>query len=376
MNEHGALRLAALALLGAIVTLPGPAPALAQEPGLRVETLVSGLDTPWDLAWGPDGLIWVTERGGRISRVDPASGKVTAVGEIEVREQGEAGLMGMAFHPDFAEEPWIYLAHSYGAGGGIRNRLVRARLRNGALGPLQVLLDAIPGRANHDGARLVIGPDRLLYMTTGDAGNPANAQELGSPAGKVLRMTLDGAPAPGNPFGSRVYSYGHRNAQGIVFHPRTGDLYVSEHGPGTNDEVSRVEMGKDHGWPVVHGTCDGDVRGEREYCAAHDVVEAIATWTPTIGIAGLDYYDSARIPGWRGSLLATSLRGATLWRLQLSADGRAVERREALYRGEYGRLRDVLVGPDGAVYLATSNRDGRGRPAREDDRILRIVPGG
>ena len=341
---------------------------------LRVETLVSGLDTPWDLAWGPDGAIWVTERPGTISRVDAATGEITRVGQIDVVEVSESGLMGIAFHPDFASRPYVYVAHSYGSRRNIRNRLVRMRFDGTTLGEPQVLLDDIPGAGNHNGSRLAIGPDRFLYMTTGDAGRGARAQDLSSVAGKVLRLTLDGRPAPGNPFGTLVYSYGHRNAQGIVFHPETRVLYVAEHGPRDNDEVNRVEMGGNYGWPAVHGFCDGDTPGEEAFCSNNDVVGPVTAWTPTVGVSGADFYDADLIPGWKGSLLVTSLRGRTLFRLTLSADGRQVVEREALFRGEYGRLRDVLVGPRGEVYLATSNRDGRGRPASDDDRILRILP--
>ena len=341
---------------------------------LRVETLVSGLDTPWDLAWGPDGAIWVTERRGTISRVDAATGEITRVGHVDVVEVSESGLMGIAFHPDFASQPYVYVAHSYGSRRNIRNRLVRMCFDGATLGEPQVLLDDIPGAGNHNGSRLAIGPDRFLYMTTGDAGRGARAQDLSSVAGKVLRLTLDGRPAPGNPFGTLVYSYGHRNAQGIVFHPETRVLYVAEHGPRDNDEVNRVEMGGNYGWPAVHGFCDGDTSGEEAFCRNNDVVGPVTAWTPTVGVSGADFYDADLIPGWKGSLLVTSLRGATLFRLTLSADGRQVVEQEALFRGEYGRLRDVLVGPRGEVYLATSNRDGRGRPASDDDRILRILP--
>ncbi len=351
-----------------------PKEPVAPSPPLRVETLVSGLDTPWDLAWGPDGALWVTERQGTISRINVATGALTQVGRLEVLESGESGLMGMAFHPDFSNQPYVYLAHSYGSRRSIRNRLVRMRFDGTRLGNPETLLDDIPGARNHDGSRLAVGPDELLYMTMGDAGRRELAQDLSSLAGKVLRLTLNGRPAPGNPFGTYVYSYGHRNAQGLVFHPQSGALYVAEHGPRTNDEVTRVEMGGNHGWPGVHGFCDGDTSGEQAYCSRNNVVEPLTAWTPTIGISGADFYDSDRIPGWRGSLLVTSLTGATLWRITLSPDGRRAVGREALFRGEYGRLRDVLVGPDGAVYIATSNRDGRGRPASDDDRILRILP--
>jgi glucose/arabinose dehydrogenase len=341
---------------------------------IDVATLTSGLDTPWDLAWGPDGVIWVTERGGRISRVDPSTGAATDVGRLDVLEAGESGLMGMAFHPDFESEPYVYFAHSYGSRSSVRNRLVRMRFDGDRLSDPDVLLSDIPGARNHDGSRLAFGPDGFLYMTTGDAGRRGLAQDLESLAGKVLRLTPDGRPAPGNPFGSAVYSYGHRNPQGLAFHPTTGVLYSAEHGPGDNDEVNQIRIGGNYGWPAVHGFCDGESSAEEEFCAEHEVQEAMSAWTPTVGLSGLAVYESDLIPGWQGSLLVTSLRGSTLFRLTLSADGTRVTAREALYAGEYGRLRDVLVGPAGEVYVATSNRDGRGRPASDDDRILKITP--
>ena len=159
-----------------------------------------------------------------------------------------------------------------------------------------------------------------------------------------------------------------------MFHPVTGALYIAEHGPRDNDEVNRVKKGGNYGWPAVHGFCDGDTRGEEAFCRSNDVVEPVTAWTPTVGVSGADFYDGTLFPGWNGSLLVTSLRGQALYRLTLSADGSTATEREVLFRGEYGRLRDVLVGPRGEVYLATSNRDGRGNPARDDDRILRILP--
>ncbi len=373
VGARGVVAVTATALLSCTTPAETPTTTVATTSPLRVETLVSGLDTPWDLAWGPDGSIWMTERPGRVSRVDPGTGAVTLVGEVDVLERGESGLMGMAFHPDFGNQPYVYLAHSYGTDFDIRNRLVRVRYDGAALGPPETLIDDIPGRSNHDGSRLAMGPDDYLYMTMGDAGRTELAQDLASPSGKVLRVTLEGAPAPDNPFGSLVYSFGHRNPQGIVFHPSTGDPYVAEHGPSDNDEVSRLVIGGNFGWPDVHGFCDGDTSGEEAFCASNDVVEPLEAWTPTIGISGLDYYDGDLIPEWKGSLLATSLTGETLYRIELSADGRSAVGREALYQGDFGRLRDVLVGPDGNVYLATSNRDGRGSPAADDDRILRIT---
>lgn len=343
--------------------------------GLKVENLVTGLDTPWDLAWGPDGLIWVTERGGRISRVNTSTGQRTTAGQVPgVEESGESGLMGIAFHPDFATQSYVYVAHSYLSSGAVRNRLVRMRWDGQALGVPEVLLANIPGGGIHDGSRLAIGPDKLLYMTTGDASNGDLAQDRNSLAGKVLRLTLTGQPAPGNPFSSGVYSYGHRNPQGLVFHPATGTLYSTEHGPSDNDEVNLIVGSRNYGWPTVHGACDDDIGAERAFCQANNVVEPLARWTPTIAPAGADIYVSDLIAGWKGNLLFASLKGAALYRLTLSADGQRVTATETLFPGQFGRLRDVLVGPEGTVYLATSNRDGRGSPSSDDDRILRIRP--
>jgi glucose/arabinose dehydrogenase len=317
----------------------------------------------------------VAARGGRISRIDPATGARTTVGTLSVAQSGESGLLGIALHPDFATQPWLYAMHSYAAGGGIRNRLVRMRVTDGTLGAPEPLLQDVPGNVVHDGSRLAVGPDRLLYVTTGDAGNGALAQDRASVAGKVLRLTLDGAPAPGNPGGTAVWTFGHRNPQGLAFHPRTGVLYSSEHGADDNDEINVLRAGGNYGWPTVRGLCDGDAGAdERAFCAANAVVEPLTTWTPTIAPPGLAVYDAARIPQWRGSLLLATLKDQALHRLTLSADGLSIVARTRMYAGQYGRLRAILVGPDGTVYVGTSNRDGRGRPAGDDDRILALAP--
>jgi len=348
-------------LLLALTALAAAYPATASA--MQVKTVASGLDTPWDLAWGPDGAMWVTERSGRISRVDLTAGTVTLVGELKVTEVSESGLMGMAFHPDFASQPYVYLAHSYRSVFGIGNRLLRMRYANGRLTDPQTLLDDIPGAGNHNGARLAIGPDRMLYLTTGDAGDAARSQDRKSLAGKVLRLTLEGKPAPGNPFGNAIWSYGHRNPQGIAFQPGTNALYLAEHGPSEADEVNLVEPGRNYGWPEVRGACDSDA--ERAFCGANQVMEPVVEFTPTLAIAGAAFDGP-------GTLLVTALAGRVLLRITLTPDGRRAASVERLHAGEFGRIRDVLVGPDGAIYLATSNRDGRGFPAADDDRILRI----
>ena len=350
---------------------PGPDATASVSAPLTATTLVSGLDTPWDLVWGADSMIWVSERGGTISRVDPKTGDRTVAGKLDVRESGEAGLMGIALHPDFAHEPFIYAMHSYPADGSTGNRLVRMRWDGHVLGEPTVLLDGIVGAGIHNGSRVAVGPDKLLYISTGDAGRSEHAQNRQSLNGKILRLTLDGRAAPGNPFADRVWSFGHRNPQGLVFHPTTGVLYETEHGPSDNDEINIITRGGNYGWPDVHGKCDDD--SEKTFCTSHSVVEALWTWTPTIAPTGADFYMSDRVPGWKGSLLFTALSGA-LYRATLSADGKSITSVEKMLAGEFGRLRDVLVGPSGEIYVTTSNRDGRGSPRSGDDRILRLTP--
>jgi glucose/arabinose dehydrogenase len=340
---------------------------------LRVEPVATGLRTIWDMTWSPDGDMWFTERGGRVSRLNVRSGVVTPVGDVpNVSEQGESGLMGIALHPDFPREPWVYLVHSYAATPGTRNRLLRMRYQHGQLIDPETLIDGMLGATNHDGARVTVGPDRLLYVTMGDAGRLRVAQDTLSLNGKILRLTLNGAAAPGNPFDNAVWSLGHRNPQGLAFHPATGVLYAAEHGPSTDDEVNRIEGGRNFGWPEVHGPCDR--RAEQTFCRSANVIEPLKSWTPTVGIAGVDFYMSDAIPGWKGSLLVTALAGQSLFRLTLAPDGKSVTSSERLFQGDFGRLRDVLAAPDGSFYLATSNRDGRGQPAGTDDRILRVRP--
>ena len=333
--------------------------------------ITTGLDTPWDLVWGPDNMIWVSERGGRISRVDPASGRRTTTGEVAgVAARGESGLMGIALHPDFPRQPWVYAMHTYDA-GGLRNRLVRIRWTGSALADQQVLFDNIPGGYIHDGSRVAVGPDRMLYITTGDAGGADAAQDSTALNGKILRVDLDGKIPAGNPYGTAVWSWGHRNPQGLVFHPRTGALYETEHGPGDNDEANVITRGANYGWPNVRGDCDEP--GEREFCRQHRVTESQVSWSPTVAITGADVYLSERAPTLQNSLLATSLGGRALWKMRIGPDGR-LSSREPVLSGVYGRLRDVLVAPNGDIYICTSNRDGRGSPADGDDRIIRLTP--
>ena len=334
-------------------------------------TIASGLDTPWEILWGPENHIWITERYGRVSRLNPETGEIKELIRInEVHEQSESGLLGLVLHPDFPNQPHVFLVYNYLESSSIKERLVRYTYSKGELESPLTLLEGIAGNGNHNGSRLVIDLDQKLYMTTGDAGNTSTAQNLNSLNGKVLRLNLDGTIPDDNPIpGSYIWSWGHRNAQGLVISP-SGLIYSSEHGPSSDDEVNIIEKGRNYGWPNVKGFCDQPT--ENPFCADSNVFEPIAAWTPTLAVAGTDFYDHASIPEWKNSILVTSLKAARIVALKLSEDGRSVEQEEAFFQGWYGRLRDICISTDGRIFLAVSNRDGRGSIQPGDDRIVQI----
>lgn len=319
---------------------------------INIEVLTNNLSQPWELAWGPDNFIWMTERGGRVSRVDPSSGVITVVANIqEVVSRGEGGLLGMALHPDFATTPQVFLSYNYTKNGTYTEKVVRYRYNGTTLVDPVTLLDNIAASSIHNGCRLLISQDRKLFITTGDASNQPLSQNLQSINGKVLRLNLDGSIPSDNPFpGSAVWSLGHRNAQGLVF---AGDkLYSSEHGPSSDDEFNVIQKGRNYGWPDVKGFCD---ENEKDFCTRHKVVEPLEAWSPTLAVCGIDYYNNDLIPQWKNSILMTTLKDNTLYQLKLSPSGDKVDEITEIIRGIYGRLRDVCVAPDGKVYVATGN---------------------
>ena len=347
---------------------PTSAPAPVGTSALNQSVLVRGLDTPWAIDFAPDGRAFVTERAGRIRVIRDGQLVEEPWLTLEVVETGESGLMGIAVDPEFQQTRYLYAAYTLRAANGLQNRVVRLKDDPGSnKGTLdKVLLESIPGSATHDGARVRFGPDGKLYVTMGDAQTPQAAQDRNSLSGKVLRLNSDGSIPADNPFpGSPVYSYGHRNPQGLAWQPATGRLYVSEHGPsGTpccQDELNFVEPGKNYGWPTITGdaTREGMVGPIRQSGAT-------ATWAP----GGIAFVSKG---AWAGTLFMTGLRGQALYRVSLDReDPRKVVSFEPMLQNQYGRLRDVVEGPDGALYLLTSNRDGRGQPAAEDDRIIKL----
>jgi len=320
----------------------------------EVETVASNLEVPWGAEFAPDGTLYFTERPGRLHRL--RGGSVERLATLEdTAVVGEGGLLGLALHPSFPNPPVLFLYQTYERGGDVRNRILRYRLSNGEARREGTLFDGIPGASIHDGGRLAFGPDGALYATCGDATDSNGAQDPSTLNGSVLRLNPDGTIPPDNPFDDAVFTYGHRNPQGLAFHPETDELYSTEHGPDTDDEINLLEAGNNYGWPDVTGPSDDPA-----------FTNPLAAYTPTIAPGSAAFFEGAFYFG--------TLVGTHLHRVTFGADGRSVKRQERLFQDEFGRLRTVLAGADG-LYVTTSNRDGRGQPAAEDDRILRWNPG-
>lgn len=370
-----AVRVAAVVLAVPLVACssPGQAPAAPTSPmpgapaPQVTDTVATGLDTPWGLAFLPDGAALVTERdSGRLLSIgtDRQVSEVATIDDVVAR--GESGLLGVAVSPTFDTDRFVFLYVTTSSD----NRIVRAAYDGATLSDHQVIVEGIPAARVHDGGRLQFGPDGMLYAATGEAGTPPLAQDPSSLGGKILRMTMDGEPAPGNPDpNSPVYSLGHRNVQGLAFDDE-GRLWASEFGQNQVDELNEIVPGGNYGWPEVEGTRttgsaggtgSAEGRGSAEGSARDDqFIDPVVTWPVSqASPSGIAYED--------GNLWMASLRGERLWRIGIEE----LDTTE-FFTGEYGRLRTVVAAPDGSLWLTTSNRDGRGEPAGDDDRILRI----
>jgi glucose/arabinose dehydrogenase len=313
-------------------------------------TIARDLEVPWGIGFLPDGSALVTERdSGRVLHV--TGGKVQEVGQIDqTRAQGESGLLGLAVSPAYAENRRVFVYTSTDQD----NRVLRMTFDQGRLSAPTAILTGIPHGFIHDGGRLAFGPDGYLYVSTGETGQPDLAQREDSLAGKILRITEDGRPAPGNPDpGSPVWTLGHRNVQGLAFDDAS-HLWASEFGQDTWDELNLIEKGTNYGWPRVEG------RGSIARYRNPQVVWRTSEASPS-GLAFLDAH-----------LWLASLRGQRLWRIDV--DGRRASHPADFFVGKYGRMRTVVVAPDGNLWVTTSNRDGRGDPTAGDDRILLVRP--
>jgi glucose/arabinose dehydrogenase len=335
-------------------TLPIPEPGQSggNNASSGVQVLAENLEVPWAIDIAEDGRIFFTERAGRIRVME--NGTLLEPVFINVEQNGESGLLGLALHPDFAENHLIYIYHTYSSGSNVFNKVLALTERDNKIIESQVIIDGIPAAAGNDGGRIKFGPDGKLYVATGDARQPDLAQNAGSLAGKILRLNPDGTIPEDNPFeGSPVYSYGHRNIQGLAWHPETGELYASEHGEEGNDEINLIRPGTNYGWPI-------------EDCNAERFEKPVVCFNPAIAPAGIAIAGSDRL-GYQNDILLAALKAQQLRQVELPADS------ERNILTGYGRIRDVIEAPDGSLYVATSNRDGRAIPEQGDDKILRIT---
>jgi glucose/arabinose dehydrogenase len=336
-----------------------PESTTANAGPVQVETSVvaTGLEVPWDLVFTPDGEALVTERdSSRLLSVD-SSGNVEEIQRLPENGTGEGGLLGLALSPNYESDGYVYVYYTTDED----NRV--ARMREGE--DPEPVLTGIPVLTYHNGGRIAFGPDGYLYVGTGDAGDTSTSQNLNSLGGKILRVTPTGDVPSDNPFsGSPIYSYGHRNVQGLAW-DGSGRLYASEFGQNRYDEANIIEPGGNYGWPEVEG--EG---GNPNY------IDPISTWTTDeASPSGVEILKGGAIPQWEGDFFMAALRGQRLYRLDLDESG-AVVGQEELLQGEAGRLRHVAQAPDGSLWILTSNRDGRGNPVPDDDRILRLGPAG
>lgn len=337
---------------------------------LYAEEYAVSLQAPWDLTWGPEGALWVSEMHGRISRVRVPGAPSETMAIVPVDGLPWTGLMGLAFDAR-SDMPLLYAAASYTEGGvGLQTRVLALPLAADSLGDPASVLDGIPGGGNHNGGRLALEPNGSILLTTGDGGRPSSASDPESLAGKILRLT---PVTSGASVQVEVLSVGHRNPQGLDISPWSGEIYASEHG-ATLDEVNLIEAGADYGWPRLEGRCA--TNGQNDVDCDGQGRQPLVALGPAIGAAGLAVYSSRAVAAWSGDLLVVGLRGERLVRIDSALPHREVE---VLLKRAFGRLRDVAVGEDGAIYVATSNRDGIAaidgvRADERDDRIIRLAP--
>ena len=336
--------------------------------GVKVETFADNLDIPWSIAWTPDGTIFFTERSGNLRVIQDGLVLDKPILSLDVGGV-EGGLLGIALDPNYSENHFIYLYYTYNDFISTKNKVVRYVESNLSLSEDKVLIENIPGGPFHDGGRIKFGPDDKLYITTGDSGNADLSQDKNSVAGKILRINSDGSIPEDNPFSdSPIFSYGHRNPQGLDW-DELGNLVATEHGPSgwhgvAHDEINVIMPGENYGWPDIIGseTMDGLV--------TPILNTGDDTWAPS----GAEFYDGDKIPQWTGKYFVATLRGNHLHMIDFDLEKNKVISNKKLFDGDFGRLRDVATGPDGYLYVLTSNQDGRGVPEINDDRILRIIP--
>ncbi|MFC4210442.1 PQQ-dependent sugar dehydrogenase [Pedobacter lithocola] len=326
---------------------------------LKNRVAVSGLRFPWGMVYGQDNFIWFTERGGKISRLNPTTGQIVPLLTIsEVRENGEGGLLGIALNPDFSTNPWVFVAYNYGS--SYKEKIVRYTYTGGTLNNPLTIIDNIGASSTHNGSRLLISGGKL-FISTGDAADTNTPQNINSTSGKILRLNLDGSIPSDNPYPNNpLWSYGHRNPQGLV---QVGNkIFSSEHGPDSDDEINVIEKNRNYGWPNIKGLCNEN--SEQGFCSANNVAVPLISWTPTIAPSGVAYYNSDYIPQFKNSLLLAVLKNTKLMQLKLDDAQTKIDGTKDFFVNTYGRMRDVCISPEGKIYVCTSNGS--------DDKIIEI----
>ncbi len=348
-----------------------------ENTALTLNVLTEGLNLPWDMVWGPDGKIWFNQRNGKIYRLDPDTKELDEIFAIPGVFEGpdNGGAHAFALHPEFPLVPFVYAHYTWER---FKSKLVRYTysITEETLKNPVIILDSIDAHDSHNGSRIQFDEDGYLYFSMGDAYNSVAPQEVDHKNGKILRMTDGGGIPDDNPYpGTLTWTYGHRNPQGLCF-GRDGLLYSSEHGTQSDDEINIIERGRNYGWPLVEGFCDRV--SEQQPCDSLNVREPLTVYTPTDAPGGMDYFDHPSIPEWKHSLLQVFLKDRKLEMLPLTEDGLSIDtaNRGIYLQRQVGRIRDVLVSPNGRVFISTSNREtkpGQPEPDPVDDRIIELV---
>jgi glucose/arabinose dehydrogenase len=352
------------------ITIAMTSPAAAQivnseKHAFRPVVVASGLEHPWALAFLPDGRMLVTERPGRLRLIADGRLQRKAISGVpRVADRGQGGLLDVVLHPDYATNGWLYLSFAAPGRSGAHTAVVRARLDGNRLADLQSIFNAnnISSGTGHFGSRLAFGGDGKLYITVGERRDSERAQDLDAHNGTTVRLNDDGTVPSDNPFLNtagalpEIYSYGHRNPQGLARHPDSGAVWLNEHGPKGGDEINIVRAGVNYGWPVItYGrSYSGFAIGEGSEKSG--MAQPLLHWTPSIAPSGMAFYTGDKFPAWRGNLFVGSLKFRHLVRVEL--DGERVVGQERLLENAFGRVRDVRQGPDGLLYVLTDEGDG------------------